>query len=48
MNKEVTTSDIEQNSGTEINVSMGETGENMSLPESFPKDVWAARINIAL
>lgn len=24
----------------EINVSMGEMGENMSLPESFPKDVF--------
>lgn len=35
-----TIEELEQASGTEINVSMGKTGENMSLPESFPKEVF--------
>jgi hypothetical protein len=34
-----TIEELEHASGMEINVSMGEMGENMSLPESFPKDV---------
>lgn len=32
-------SETGQNSGVDINVSLGETGENMSLPESFPDEV---------
>ncbi len=37
---EAAINEVEQNSGADINVSMGETGENMSLPESFPDDVF--------
>lgn len=29
----------QNDSGTDINVSLGQNGENMPLPESFPKDV---------
>ncbi len=32
--------EVKQNSGMGINVSLGETGENLSLPESFPNDVF--------
>lgn len=30
---------IEEKSGTQVNVSMGQMGSNMSLPEGYPKDV---------
>ncbi|SDY54104.1 hypothetical protein SAMN05660462_00268 [Proteiniborus ethanoligenes] len=35
-----TTEETEKNSGMNVNVSLGTTGENMSLPERFPKDVF--------
>lgn len=31
--------EIEEKSDTEINVSMGQAGNNMSLPDGYPKDV---------
>ena len=31
--------EIEEKSGTEINVSIGQMGNSMSLPEGYPKDV---------
>lgn len=37
---EVTIKDLEQKSGMDINVSLGKTGENMSLPESFPNNTF--------
>ena len=36
----VTLDDVVKDTGAEIDLSLGQIGENMSLPESFPKDVF--------
>lgn len=35
----VSIENLEEKSGTEVNVSLGKSGNNMSLPDEFPKDV---------